>query len=56
MKLLDAAQMDGHKWYELDYMYYDSTTQWSVVYNLSKCTASVCVKTDYEKLYEFSIF
>lgn len=56
MELLDAAQMDGHKLYESGHMYYDSTTQWSVVFNLSKCKASVCVKTDYEKVYEFGIF
>lgn len=56
MKLLDAAQMDGHRYYEPGHMYYDSITQWSVVYNLSKCTASVCMKADYEKVYDFSIF
>ena len=56
LELLDVARMDGHKYYEPGHMYYDSTTQWSVVYNLSKCTASVCVKTDYEKVYKFSLF
>lgn len=33
----------------------DSRTLWSVVYNLSKGTAKVCVGRDFEHVYEFSI-
>ena len=55
MELLGAAQMDGHKYYEPGHMYYDSMTQWSVVYDLSKCTMAVTVKSDLEKIYDFSI-
>lgn len=55
MELLDAAQMDGHKYYEPGHMYYDSITQWSVVYDLSKCTATVTIKSVFEKIYDFSI-
>lgn len=55
MELLNAAQMDGHKYYEPGHMYYDSITQWSVVYDLSRCTAAVTIKSDFEKIYDFSI-
>ena len=55
MSLLEAAQMDGHKYYEPGHMYYDSKTQWSVVYNLNKCTATVSVKTDYKNMHVFSL-
>ena len=55
MSLLDSAQMDGHKYYEPGHMYYNSKTQWSVVYNLSKCTATVSVKSDFSKTHEFSL-
>lgn len=33
----------------------DSRTQWSVVYNLTKKTAAVCVNRDYGRVYRFSI-
>ena len=55
MSLLSAAQMDGHKYYEPGHMYYDSRTQWSVVYNLSKCTATVSVKSDYKNKHIFNL-
>ena len=55
MSLLDAAQMDGHKYYEPGHMYYDSKTQWSVVYNLNKCTTTVSVKTDYKNQHVFNL-
>lgn len=55
MELLKTAQMDGHKYYEPGHMYYDSITQWSVVYDLSKCTAAVTIKSDFEKTYDFNI-
>ena len=55
MELLDRAQMDGHKYYEPGHMYYDSKTQWSVVYNLSKCTATVSVGSDFGKICNFSL-
>ena len=55
MMLLKDARMDGHKYYEPGHMYYDSITQWSVVYNLSKCTASVAIKSDCERIYHFEI-
>ena len=55
MSLLCEAQMDGHKYYEPGHMYYDSKTQWSVVYNLSKCTAAVSVKTDYKNTHVFKV-
>ena len=55
MELLEAAMMDGHKYYEPGHMYYDSITQWSVVYDLSECTMAVTVKSDLEKIYDFSI-
>ncbi|MBO4391638.1 MAG: linear amide C-N hydrolase [Lachnospiraceae bacterium] len=55
MGLLDAAQMLGHKYYEPGHMYYNSRTQWSVVYNLSKGTALIAVKTDYEKTRRFEM-
>ena len=55
MSLLDAAQMDGHKYYEPGHMYYDSKTQWSVVYNLNKCTITVSVKTDYKNRHVFNL-
>lgn len=37
------------------HMYYDSITQWSVVYDLSKCTAAAAVKSDFERKYDLSI-
>ncbi|SFY09495.1 hypothetical protein SAMN04487832_12730, partial [Ruminococcus sp. XPD3002] len=43
------------KYYEPGHMYYDSITQWSVVYDLSKCTAAVTIKSDFEKTYDFNI-
>lgn len=55
MSLLEAAQMDGHKYYEPGHMYYDSKTQWSVVYNLNKCTATVSVRTDYKNKHVFNL-
>lgn len=55
LNLLEAAQMDGHKYYEPGHMYYDSITQWSAVYDLSKCTVAVTIKSDYEKIYKFRI-
>jgi hypothetical protein len=55
MSLLEAAQMDGHKYYEPSHMYYDSKTQWSVVYNLNNCTATVSVKTDYKNMHVFNL-
>ena len=55
MSLLSEAQMDGHKYYEPGHMYYDSITQWSVIYNLSKCTAAVTIKSDFEKIYNFDL-
>ena len=55
LDLLDAAQMDGHKYYEPGHMYYDSITQWSTVYDLSRCTMAVAIKSNFEKIYKFSI-
>ena len=55
MELLDEARMDGHKYYEPGHMYYDSITQWSVIYDLSECTATVALKSVFDKKYEFSI-
>lgn len=55
MELLDRAQMDGHRYYEPGHMYYDSKTQWSVVYNLSKCTATVAVGSDFGRTCDFSL-
>lgn len=55
MTLLSEAQMDGHKYYEPGHMYYDSITQWSVIYNLSKCTAAVAIKSDFGKIYNFDL-
>ena len=55
LELLDAAQMDGHRYYEPGHMYYDSMTQWSAVYDLNRCTAVVAVRSDFEKVYTFSI-
>ena len=55
MELLNAAQMDGHKYYEPGHMYYDSITQWSVIYDLYKSTATVSIKSDFDNLYIFSI-
>jgi len=48
MNLLDAVHQtvsDGH----------EGKTQWSVVYNLTKKTARVCMNHDYTKSYEFSL-
>lgn len=56
MCLLDAAQMDGHRYYKPGHMYYDSMTQWSVVYNLSKCTATIAVKSDFKKVHGFGLY
>lgn len=55
LELLDAAQMDGHRYYEPGHMYYDSMTQWSALYDLNRCTAAVAVRSDFEKVYTFSI-
>lgn len=55
MNLLDKAQMDGHRYYEPGHMYYDSKTQWSVIYNLSKCTATISVGSDYSRCFKVSL-
>ena len=34
---------------------HEGKTQWSVVYNLTKKTATVCVNHNYEKIYKFNI-
>ena len=49
MNILDEARMDGHRYYEPGHMYYDSKTQWSVIYNLSKCTATISVDSDFSR-------
>lgn len=53
--LLKAARLDGHKLYKPNDMYYDSSTQWSAIYNLSEGKVSVWVKDDYDRMYEFSL-
>ena len=55
MNLLDKAQMDGHKYYQPGHMYYDSKTQWSVVYNLSRRTASIAVGSDFSRTFDVSL-
>ena len=55
MNLLNKAQMDGHKYYEPGHMYYDSKTQWSVIYNLSKCTATISVGSDFSKSFKVNL-
>ena len=52
MNILDEARMDGHRYYEPGHMYYDSKTQWSVIYNLSKCTATISVDSDFSRCYK----
>lgn len=48
MKLLQAVHQDpGRR--------SPSKTQWSVVYNLKRGTAKVCIDRDYEHTYEFSL-
>ena len=54
MNILDEARMDGHRYYEPGHMYYDSKTQWSVIYNLSKCTATISVDSDFSRCYKVS--
>ena len=54
MNILDEARMDGHRYYEPGHMYYDSMTQWSVIYNLSKCTATISVDSDFSRCYKVS--
>lgn len=49
MNILDEARMDGHRYYEPGHMYYDSKTQWSVIYNLSKRTATISVDSDFSR-------
>lgn len=55
MNLLDKAQMDGHRYYEPGHMYYDSKTQWSVIYNLSKCTATISVGSDFNESFKVNL-
>ena len=55
MELLDKAQMDGHKYYEPGHMYYDSKTQWSVIYNLSRCTADISIGSDFSRSTKVSL-
>lgn len=55
MELLAKAQMDGHRYYEPGHMYYDSKTQWSVIYNLSKCTATVSTGSDYSRYFKVGL-
>ena len=48
MRLLDEVHQeasDGH----------EGRTQWSVVYNLTKGTAKLCLNHQYDKMYEFSL-
>lgn len=52
MELLDKAQMDGHRYYEPGHMYYDSKTQWSVIYNLSNCSASISIGSDFGRCFK----
>lgn len=55
MDLLDQAQMDGHRYYEPGHMYYDSKTQWSVVYNLSNCSATISIGSDFGRSIKVSL-
>ena len=55
MGLLEKAQMDGHRYYEPGHMYYDSKTQWSVIYNLSNCTATISVGSDFSRSLNVSL-
>lgn len=55
MDLLDQAQMDGHRYYEPGHMYYDSKTQWSVVYNLSNCSAAISIGSDFGRSFKVSL-
>jgi hypothetical protein len=55
MNILDEARMDGHRYYEPGHMYYDSKTQWSVIYNLSKCTATISVGSDFSKSFKVNL-
>ncbi len=48
MSLLDKVHQTATEKHE-------GKTQWSVVYNLTKKTAKVCVNHDYTKVYEFSL-
>ncbi|MDD5934415.1 MAG: C45 family autoproteolytic acyltransferase/hydrolase [Clostridiales bacterium] len=57
MQLLEDAKFDGiiaSGGNEND-PYYDCSTQWSAVYNLTKKTVSICIGADYSKVYEYSL-
>jgi len=48
MKLLDSVHQTPHDNHE-------GKTQWSVIYNLTRRTATVCVNGKYDKSYKFSL-
>jgi len=48
MQLLDDVHQTATKGHQ-------GKTQWSVVYNLTKGTAKVCINHDYSKVFEFSL-
>jgi len=48
MKLLSEVHQEAHEGHE-------GKTQWSVVYNLTKGTATICMNHDYSRRFEFGI-
>lgn len=48
MELLDAV-------HQTPYENHEGKTQWSVIYNLTKRTATICVNGNYSKSYKFSL-
>lgn len=54
MKILSDAQMEKTFYYEYGDDYF-CRTQWSIVYNLTERTASVCVARNYDDIYKFKL-
>lgn len=55
--VLYEARFDGEaaSGGDTSYRYYDSKTQWSVVYNLTQHTMKLCVGLDYDMVYELTV-
>lgn len=56
MELLDEAQFDNLKATNGDEtnIYYNCSTQWSAVYNLTDKVVKICIGTDYSEEYEYT--
>lgn len=57
MDLLEEAQFDAMKATGGDEtnIYFDCSTQWSAVYNLTDQVVKICIGTDYSQVYEYSL-